>query len=224
MLTERGYLGNQEINDAKLRDARQEKQKAAYHNTLMLLKQYRNIAWMLECFPDTIAEELEQPFTNLDELIDRVDVEMAMDNRKLEGRMESIRKSRLLMDRVNEALTVLRKKPGNGEKMYKLIHLAYIAPEQLTLNEKLFRLNLSSRQYYRLHDQAVQHSVSSALGGTLKRAGFLAGASDSAGKPPLIYWAYLLPEKRQEKGKWVRLTWDWKPAILISSQNGIGQE
>ena len=28
MLTERGYLGNQEINDAKLRDARQEKQKA----------------------------------------------------------------------------------------------------------------------------------------------------------------------------------------------------
>lgn len=53
MLTERGYLGNQEINDAKLRDARQEKQKAAYHNTLMLLKQYRNIAWMLECFPDT---------------------------------------------------------------------------------------------------------------------------------------------------------------------------
>ena len=25
MLTERGYLGNQEINDAKLRDARQEK-------------------------------------------------------------------------------------------------------------------------------------------------------------------------------------------------------
>ena len=155
MLTERGYLGNQEINDAKLRDARQEKQKAAYHNTLMLLKQYRNIAWMLECFPDTIAEELEQPFTNLDELIDRVDVEMAMDNRKLEGRMESIRKSRLLMDRVSEALTVLRKKPGNGEKMYKLIHLAYIAPEQLTLNEKLFRLNLSSRQYYRLHDQAV---------------------------------------------------------------------
>ena len=37
----------------------------------------------------------------------------------------------------------------------ELIHLAYIAPEQLTLNEKLFRLNLSSRQYYRLHDQAV---------------------------------------------------------------------
>lgn len=89
MLTERGYLGNQEINDAKLRDARQEKQKAAYHNTLMLLKQYRNIAWMLECFPDTIAEELEQPFTNLDELIDRVDVEMAMDNRKLEGRISN---------------------------------------------------------------------------------------------------------------------------------------
>ena len=155
LLAERGYLRDQTVDDVKLKKARQDKQKAAYHNTLMLLKQYRNIAWMLECFPDTVAEELDQPFSNLDELIDRVEVEMAMDNRKLEGRMEGIRKSRLLMDRVNEALTVLRKKPGNGEKLYKLIHLAYIAPEQLTLNEKLYRLNLSSRQYYRLHDQAI---------------------------------------------------------------------
>lgn len=84
MLTERGYLGNQEINDAKLRDALPGKAEGGLSQHLMLLKQYRNIAWMLECFPDTIAEELEQPFTNLDELIDRVDVEMAMDNRKLE--------------------------------------------------------------------------------------------------------------------------------------------
>ena len=34
----------------------------------MLLKHYRTISWMLECFPDTIAEELDRPFEGIDEL------------------------------------------------------------------------------------------------------------------------------------------------------------
>ena len=70
-----------------------------FHNTRLLLENYRNIAWALECFPDTVADELEQPFESLDTLLDRVDAEVGMGNRKLEGRMESVRKSRLLLDR-----------------------------------------------------------------------------------------------------------------------------
>lgn len=78
----------------------------------MLLQHYRTIAWVLECFPTDVAAELDTPFEHIDQLIDKVDMEMAMGNRKLEGRMEGVRKSRLLFDRVNEALTVLKSKPG----------------------------------------------------------------------------------------------------------------
>ena len=46
--------------------------------------------------------------------------------------MESVRKSRLLMDRVNDALTILKRKPGNGAKMYELIYLTYLAPDKLS--------------------------------------------------------------------------------------------
>lgn len=155
ILTKRGILGDQDVDDEKVRAAQQEKKKAAYHNTLVLLQQYRNIAWMLECFPATVAEELDQPFEDLDELIDRVDVEMAMGNRKLENRIGSIQKSRLMLDRVNEALTVLRKKPKNGEQLYNLIYLTYIAPEKLSITEMLYQLDMSSRQYYRLREQAI---------------------------------------------------------------------
>lgn len=155
ILTKRGILGDQDVDDEKIRAAQQEKKKAAYHNTLVLLQQYRNIAWMLECFPSTVAEELDQPFEDLDELIDRVDVEMAMGNRKLENRIGSIQKSRLMLDRVNEALTVLRKKPKNGEQLYNLIYLTYIAPEKLSITEMLYQLDMSSRQYYRLREQAI---------------------------------------------------------------------
>ncbi len=44
----------------------------------MLLQQYRTIVWMMECFPETIAEELERPFEGVDTLIQQMDVEMAL--------------------------------------------------------------------------------------------------------------------------------------------------
>ena len=155
LLTERGILGDHRIDDERIRNARQTKQKNTYHNTLMLLKNYRTIAWMLECFPDNVAEELDRPFENLDELIDLIDVEMSMGNRKLESRIEGVRKSRILLDRVNEALTVLKKKPENGEILYNLIYQTFITPENLSLTDILYRLDISPRHYYRLRSQAI---------------------------------------------------------------------
>ena len=51
ILTQRGILGNDQIKDERIRQAQQEKQRRMYHNTRLLLEQYRNIAWALECFP-----------------------------------------------------------------------------------------------------------------------------------------------------------------------------
>ena len=80
---------------------------------------------------------------------------MAMGNRKLEGRMEGVRKSRLLFDRVNEALTVLKSKPGNGKLLYDVIYMTYIATEHLSLQEMIDQLEISKRTYYRLRQQAI---------------------------------------------------------------------
>lgn len=124
LLTQRGIIGNAKIKNKRIRQAQQERQRRMYHNTRLLLEQYRNIVWALECFPETVAAELDGPFVDLDALIGRMDLEMSLDNRKLESRLESIKKSRLLLDRVNEALTVLKRKPDNGQKMYDLIYPA----------------------------------------------------------------------------------------------------
>ena len=155
MLTKRGLIGDKRIVSDKARDAQQQKNKMAYHNTQLLLKHYRTIAWMLECFPDTIAEELDQPYEGIDKIIEHIDFERAYGNRKLENRLESVQKTRLMLDRVNEALTVLKKKPKDGEQLYQLIYLTYITEEKLTLVEILFRLAVSSRQYYRLRQDAI---------------------------------------------------------------------
>lgn len=155
LLTNRGILPDIGIDNEKVREARKEKQKNTYHNTMMLLQHYRTIVWLFECFPENVAGELEKPFEGVDALLEQVDLEMSWGNRKLESRLEGIQKSRLLLDRVNEALTVLKKKPENGERLYQLIYLTYIAPEKLSHHELLYRLDMSSRHYYRLRQQAI---------------------------------------------------------------------
>ena len=95
LLTKRGILGDPTIDDDRVRQAKKDRKKSMYHNTFLLLQHYRTILWTLECFPSDVAEELDHPLRDLDTLLDRIDVELGMNNRKLESRMESIRRSRL---------------------------------------------------------------------------------------------------------------------------------
>lgn len=124
--------------------------KYAHQNTQMMLKHYRDIVWALECFPEQVAEELDRPLKDLDALLSMVDTQLAMGNTRLEHRMLSIKQSRLLLDRINDALTVLRQKPGNGEMMYNIIFQTFVTPDKLTHQEILYRLDISDRHYYRL--------------------------------------------------------------------------
>ena len=155
LLTKRGILGDHKIDNDKIRKAQQEKNRKSYHNTQLLLQHYRNIAWLLECLPMDIAKELEEPYEDVDKLIDHMDLEVALGNRKLENRMEGIMRTRLLFDRVNEALTVLSHKPDNGQRLYDVIYHTYIRPDKLSHLEVLDELRLSGRVYYRLRQQAI---------------------------------------------------------------------
>jgi len=155
ILTNQGILEDQTIDDETIRQVNKNKKRKTYHNTLLLLQHYRDIIWTMECFPNGIAEELEGPVNNLDALLSLVNTEISFENKKLENRLQSAQRSRLLLDRINEALTVLRQKPGTGEMMYKTIYETYITPEKLSHTDILYRLNISSRHYYRIRQQAI---------------------------------------------------------------------
>ena len=155
LLTKRGILGDSRIGDEKIRAAQQEKRRKAYHNTELLLKHYRLFVWVITCAPQDIAEELDKQYETIDELLEKLDFEIAYGNRKAEQRLESVTNSRILLRRLDEALTVLKNKPDNGTKLYDLVYLTYIAPDKLSHKELLYRLNISSRQYYRLREQAI---------------------------------------------------------------------
>ena len=127
--TTTGVIGDQKIKDPKKRESQQKKRRRLYQNTQVLMENYQTIVWVVQNFPDTIAEELNEPFEEVDNLIERVDLEFSLENQRLENRIRSIAKSRVLIDRVNEALTMLRTKPGDGEEMYQVIYKTYINPD-----------------------------------------------------------------------------------------------
>jgi hypothetical protein len=151
-LRERGILADESITPQQVEE---KKRKEAYHNTLLLLSNYRNILWQTDSELDTIAAELNLPLQKLDAVLSRIDAEIGMENRRLELRLERLAKTRQLLDRINDALTSLKRKPDNGPLLYELIYLTYIGEEKLILNDILFRLNISRRHYYRLKEQAV---------------------------------------------------------------------
>jgi len=155
MLQSRGIVADQDISNERIREAEKEKKRAMFHNTQVLLQNYRDIVWALECIPVDVAEELDKPLRDLDSLLSLVSAEIGMDNTKLENRLKSIQKSRLLLDRFNEALTMLKQKPVNGKLMYNIIYQTYLIPEKLTHTEILYRVNISTRHYYRLRQQAI---------------------------------------------------------------------
>ena len=146
---------NSTLSEEMIRKAQDKKQKQAYHNTLLLLSNYRNILWQTDCEIEAIASELNVPLKNLDALLSRVDAEIGMENRRLELNLERLAKTRQLLDRINDALTALKRKPDNGPLLYELIYMTYISDEKLLQTDVLFRLNISRRHFYRLKEQAI---------------------------------------------------------------------
>ena len=151
-LRDRGVLTSKDLTP---RQVEENKQKQAYHNTLLLLANYRNILWQTDSELETIAAELELPLQNLDAVLSRIDAQIGMENRRLELRLERLAKTRQLLDRINGALTALKRKPENGQLLYDLIYMTYIGEEKLLQTDVLFRLNISRRHYYRLKEQAI---------------------------------------------------------------------
>lgn len=155
LLTKKGILEDKSIDDERIRKAKQATAQKAYHNTEFLLTKYRMILWVLECVPDDLAQELQSPLGDLDRLAEKIDIQLSLDNAKLENRISSTLKTRALLDRVLDALAVVRKKPDNGKSLYNVIYYTYISPTQYTLSEICEKMKISIRSYYRFRKEAI---------------------------------------------------------------------
>ena len=150
-----GMLEDPQIDDEKVRKAKKSTMQKAYHNTEALLNQYRLIVWVLECAPGELAQELMTPVQDIDRLAEKIDLATTLGDKRVEGRVNAMMKTRFMVDRVHDALSVLRQKPGNGEQLYSVIYTTYIDPVERKNDEIIDLLHLSARTYYRLRREAI---------------------------------------------------------------------
>ena len=149
-----GIIEDESIAEEKIRKAKRNKNKRLYHNTKLMMEQYRKLAWVVKSFPDEVAMELNEEFEQIDRLIERLDVEMSFGKNKVEQRIEGVTQARLILERINIAVNALRKFDEEGELLYQIIYRSYICSKRKSFLEISNELNISETHYYRLRSKA----------------------------------------------------------------------
>ncbi len=117
LLTKRGILGDQKIDDEKVRAAQKgEKAKCLSQYPDASSRITGRLVWVFS-YPEEILQELEAPFESFDRMVDRLDLEMAIGNKRMESRLEAAARSRLLLDRFNEAIGSSPQGADTGRKV-----------------------------------------------------------------------------------------------------------
>lgn len=145
-----GLIEDESIAEEKIRKAKRNKNKRLYHNSKLMMEQYRKLAWVIKSFPDEIAMELNEEFEQIDKLIERLDVEMAFGKKRIEQKVEGITQARLIIDKINIAVNSLRNYHEDGEMIYQIMYRSYICPNRKSFQEIAHDLDISDTQYYRL--------------------------------------------------------------------------
>lgn len=154
-LKKSGYLSDPDVENPEVRAKKKADNRRIYHNTHLMLQHYRDLVWVMETIPNELKSELDIPLADLDALISRLDIELSLNNRRLESRLDALIKTRALVDRLNEAIGFLRTKPGDGELLYQIIYHTYIAKKTHSFYDLIELVGLSKSRYYTLRKRAI---------------------------------------------------------------------
>ena len=154
-LKKSGYLSDPEVENPEVRAKKKADNRRIYHNTHLMLQHYRDLVWVMETIPNELKSELDIPLADLDALISRLDIELSLNNRRLESRLDALIKTRALVDRLNEAIGFLRTKPGECELLYQIIYHTYIGKKPENFYEVIDKVGLSKSRYYTLRKRAI---------------------------------------------------------------------
>ena len=148
-----------------------------YHDTRTLLRKYRDVMWNLEVSDLDLQEEFKAEYgLSTDALF--VDNEVNKGGNRLENYARALERSKRMMQIIDTAIDLMRRKHKKGEFYYWILYYAYLSPQELQNVEEIIDQlrphirDISTRTYYRKRKEAVE-VLSSVLWGYT--------AQDSAG-------------------------------------------
>ena len=132
-----------------------------YHDTWTLLKNYRSVSWSIEVSDYNLQAEFRTEYGCASEAV--LDgLEASNSNTHLESYVHSLERSKRMLQLINSAIDLMRKKHEKGELYYWILYYAYLSPQQCENAGAILHsletkgISISLRTYYVHRDEAIE--------------------------------------------------------------------
>lgn len=132
-----------------------------YHDTRTLLRKYRDVMWNLEVSDLDLQEEFKAEYgLSSDALF--VDNEVNKGGNRLENYARALERSKKMMQIIDTAIDLMRRKHKKGEFYYWILYYAYLSPQQCENAGAILQsletkgISISLRTYYVHRDEAIE--------------------------------------------------------------------
>lgn len=114
-------------------------QDERYHDTMLLLKKYRDVVWSLTVSVEQAKSDFRASYgANIDEFLDSVYLAGAdLNGTDIEERAKSIERSNKMLTIVDSAIRLMREKNKQGELLYQIIYYNYLSPKAYRSNDEV---------------------------------------------------------------------------------------
>ncbi len=123
-------------------NTRHSKQKITderYHDTMLLLKKYRDVVWSLTVAVEQAKSDFRECYGgSIDEFLDSIYLAGAeLGGTEIEERAKSIERSNKMLNLVDSAVNTMRIKHKTGELFYQVLYFNYLSPNEYRTNEDI---------------------------------------------------------------------------------------
>ena len=107
-------------------------QDERYHDTLLLLKKYRDVVWSLSMSVEHVKNDFRTYYGgSIEDFLDSVYVAGAdLSGTDIEERAKCIERSHKMLNLVDEAVATMRHKHKNGELYYQVLYFNYCSAQE----------------------------------------------------------------------------------------------
>lgn len=132
-----------------------------YHDTRTLLKKYRDVLWSLEVSNLDLQEEFKAEYGPSSGSA-FVDSEANKSANRLESYARALERSKKMMQIIDAAIDLMRRKHKKGEFYYWILYYAYLSPQQCENANAILQaleskgITISLRTYYVHRDEAIE--------------------------------------------------------------------
>lgn len=147
-----------------------------YHDTLTLLKKYRDVVWSLELSVQRVRRKFQIEYGNsIEDFLESIYLAgVDFDESGIAEHAQSIERSHKMLKLVESSVELLRTKHKNGEMYYWILYFSFFSPQKYRNAEEIIEqlqphiLDISYQTFYRRRKEAID-ALSSILWGYSSR-------------------------------------------------------